>query len=253
MSGRFGFGSGLGRGMLALAAAAIALGVAGCESTQDKSAKLEAEGADLVKAKTVDIGARNKRIDVVEKVVLSDENGSAVAVILKNSSKEGLSDATIRVDVKDAKGKSVYRNDMAGIEFGLTHVPVVKPGGQVFWVNDQVLATAPPKSVDVKVGEAKGLPAVPEIEVSKPKLEKDPASGIEATGTVTNKSGIEQTDLVLYAIARKGGKIVAAGRGMVAKLKADGKPETFHIFFIGNPTSADVSVIAPPVNLKEES
>ncbi len=241
------------RRLAVVAAAGLALAVAGCESTQEKSARLEAEGAELVKVKKVDVGARNKQIEVVEKVVLSDENGSAVAVVLKNKSKQGLSDAPIAIDVKDAKGKSTYRNDMAGIEFSLTHVPVVKPGGEVFWVNDQVLATTPPKSVAVKVGEAKGLPVVPEIEVSKPKLVEDPASGIEATGTVTNRSEIPQTDLVLYAIARKGGKVVAAGRGMVASLKADGKPATFHIFFIGNPTGADVSVIAPPVDLKEES
>lgn len=242
-----------GQAAALLAVAGLALGVAGCESTQDKSARLEAEGADLVKAKKVDLGQRNKQIEVLEKVVLSDQNGSAVAVVLRNKSKEGLSDATIGINVKDAKGKSVYRNDMAGIEFGLTHVPVVKPDSQVFWVNDQVLATSPPKSVAVKVGEAKGLPNVPEIEVSKPKIENDPASGLEATGTVRNRSGIEQTDLVLYAIARKGGEIVAAGRGMIARLKADGSPETFHIFFIGNLAGADVSVIAPPVNLKEES
>jgi len=243
----------LGRAALALALAAFALGAAGCESTQRKSARLEAEGADLVKAKKVDLGKRNDRIEVVEKAVLSDRNGSAVAVVLRNRSKEGLSDATIGIDVKGRGGRSVYRNDLAGLEFSLTHVPVVKGGAEVFWVNDQVLATAEPRSVEVKVGAAKGLPAVPEIEVSKPRLTRDPASGIEATGTVVNRSGIEQTDLVLHAIARRGGRIVAAGRGMVAKLKADGKPATFHIFFIGNPSGAEVSVIAPPVDLREGS
>ena len=81
-------------------------------------------------------------------------------------------------------------------------------------------------------------------------ITSDPTSGIEAVGTVSNKSDIEQTELVLYAIARKGGKIVAAGRGLIPKLKVGGKTETYHIFFIGNPSGADVTVIAPPVNLK---
>ncbi|MGK2933348.1 MAG: hypothetical protein ACSLFD_11410 [Solirubrobacterales bacterium] len=230
--------------------ASIAL-LAGCESTQSKSAKLEAEGEDLVKTEKVDIGAANKQIDIVEKTVLTDVNGSAVAVVMKNDSQGGLADAKISVNVKGANGKSVYRNDAAGVETSLIQVPVVAAGGEVIWVNDQVIATAPPKSVEVTVGEAKQLPRdLPEIEVSEPKLTTDPTSGIEAVGTVTNKSDIDQIDIVLYAIARKGGKIVAAGRGQIANLKTDGKPATYHIFFIGNPTGADVTVVAPPVNLE---
>jgi len=229
----------------------LALMFSGCESTQSESGRLEGEGADLVKTEKVDIGAQNRKIEIVEKTVLTDVNGSAVVVVLRNKSTEGLSEAPISVNAKDAKGKSVYRNDTAGVETALIQVPIVKPDSEVYWVNDQVLATSPPKSVDVKVGEAKPLPPdLPEIEISEPKLVEDPTSGIEATGTAVNKSDIEQSDLVLYAIARKNGKIVAAGRGQIAKLKVGGKPETFHIFFIGNPTGADVTVIAPPVNLK---
>lgn len=231
--------------------AAIAVLASGCESTQDKSAKLEAQGGDLVKLKKLDVGAQNRQIDIVEKVVLSDVNGSAVAVVMKNKGNEGLAEAPIQVDVKDAKGRSVFKNDLAGTETNLVQVPVVKPKSEVFWVHDQVIPMGgEPKSVGVTVGEAKTLPAdLPELVVSPPELNRDPSSGLEVTGTVTNKSDIEQTNLALYAIARKGGKIVAAGRGMVPKLKADGSPATYHIFFIGNPAGADVSVVAPPVNL----
>ena len=231
--------------------AVLALLLSGCESTQSRSETLEAQGVDLAQAKTVDLGALNRKIEVVEKVVLSDENGSAVAVVMKNKSDEGLSDAPIGINVKGANGKSVYRNDMAGMETSLIQVPIMRPDSEVYWVNDQVIATAEPKSVEVKVGEAAPLPAdLPEIEVSEPELVNDPTSGIEATGTASNKSDIEQVDLVLYAIARKNGKIVAAGRGQIPRLKVGGKTEIFHIFFIGNPTGAEVTVIAPPVNLK---
>ena len=225
--------------------------LAGCESTQEKSARLEEEGADLVKQTKVDIGAENRHIDVLEKVVLSDQWGTAVAVVMKNGSQEGLSDAPIRVNVKDAKGRSTFKNDLAGTEPSLIQVPVVNPQSEVYWVNDQVLPTAgKPASVEVTVGEAKPLPdKIPEIVVSPPKLNRDPSSGLEVTGTVTNKSDIEQTNIVLYAIGRKNDKIVAAGRGMIPKLKADGTPATYHVFFIGNPTGAEITVIAPPVNL----
>jgi len=234
-----------------VAGACLALVVSGCESTQSRSAALESEGAGLVKQKTFDVGTENRQIDVVEKVALTDVNGSAVAVVLKNNGTDGLSDAPIQVNVKNAKGKSVFKNDLAGTEFSLLHVPVVKPKSEVFWVHDQILPVGgKPASVDVTVGEAKPLPAdIPEIQVSSPTLQRDPVSGLEVTGTAVNKSDVEQSDLILYAIARKNGKIVAAGRGLIPKLKTDGSPASYHIFFIGNPTGADVSVIAPPVNL----
>ncbi|MBN8866226.1 MAG: hypothetical protein J0H98_01610 [Solirubrobacterales bacterium] len=234
---------------VAIAAGLVGLGLAGCQSTQDRSAELEADGADLVKQTKRDIGAENRQIDVVEQVVLSDVNGTAVAVVLKNTGNEGLTDAPIQINVKDAKGRSVFKNDLAGSEPSLLQVPVVKPKSEVYWVHDQVVPTAKPKSVDVTVGEAKPLPEeIPELVVSEPKLKEDPVSGLEVAGTVINKSDVEQTNLTLYAIARKGGKIVAAGRGVIPKLKTDGTPASYHIFFIGNPSGADVSVIAPPVN-----
>jgi len=238
-------------GYVCLAVLASLVLLTGCESTKSKSARLELEGEDLVKTEKVDIGSANKQIDIVDKTVLTDVNGTAVAVVMKNDSQGGLADAKISVDVKGANGKSVYRNDQSGVETSLIQVPVVAAGGEVIWVNDQVIPTGKPKSVDVTVGEAKQLPdELPEIEVSEPEMKTDPTSGIEAVGTVTNKSDIEQIDIVLYAIARKGGKIVAAGRGQIANLKTDGKPASYHIFFIGNPTGADVTVVAPPVTLE---
>ena len=62
-----------------VAGACLALVVSGCESTQSRSAALESEGAGLVKQKTFDVGTENRQIDVVEKVALTDVNGSAVA------------------------------------------------------------------------------------------------------------------------------------------------------------------------------
>lgn len=236
------------RAALLLGVAALLL--AGCESTQSKSEKLEAEGADLVKKEKLDIGAENTKVDVVEKAVLTDQYGSAVVVVLKNNSQQGLADAPIQIDVKNAKGKTVFKNDEAGTDTSLLQVPVIKPGQEVYWVHDQVLPIGgKPASVGVTVGEAKPLPAdLPEIEVTPPKLNKDPVSGIEVTGDAINKSDVEQTNITLFAVARKGGKIVAAGRGVIPKLKADGTPASYHIFFIGNPTGADITVIAPPVN-----
>jgi hypothetical protein len=227
---------------LALLAAASLIA---CQSTQSRSAELEKEGGTKLLADSgVKIAKESAEVKVTSATVLSDPNGSAVVVGLHNSSDESLVDVPILVNVLDAKGKSVYTNSIPGIEPALASVPYIPAGGDVEWVNDQVLASEEPKSVRVKVGASTDSysGALPAIEVSAPKIEGDPVSGIEATGTVVNKTGKDQERLLLYAVGRSGGKVVAAGRGAIEHLKAGTKPLHYDIFFIGDPTGAELEV-----------
>jgi hypothetical protein len=222
--------------------------LAGCESTQEKSAKLEAEGASLAKVEKIKIGAANQAIEVTGKTLLTDQYGTALVVGLKNASPEAQVDVPIAVNVKNAKGKSIYKNNIEGLEHGLVKIPMVMGQEETWWVNDQVLITQKAKSADVTIGKSEeSFPRdIPEIEVSEPTLEVDPVSGINVTGEVINKSQVEQIDLLIYAVATKGGKVVAAGRGLIPKLKTDGKPEFYNVYFIGDPRGADIEVFAPP-------
>jgi hypothetical protein len=224
----------------------------GCETTQEKSAKLEGEGAELAQTEKVSIGATNRDLEITDKFMITDEYGTVVVARVKNSGAAGQIDVPIQIDVRNAKGKSVYRNDIEGLEEGLVNIQVVEPRAEAWWVNDQVLATGKPASVEIEIGTSKErYPArLPEIEVSEPKILNDPVSGVFATGKVTNRSSIEQTDLLIYAVATKGGKVVAAGRGLIPKLKADGKAETYNIYFIGDPQGADIEVLANPQNFE---
>lgn len=232
-------------GLAVLAAA----GLSACESTQSRSAELEKEGAtELVSESGLKITKESSDVKVTSATVLSDANGSAVVIGLHNSSDQNLTSVPILIEVLDAKGKSVYKNDLPGIDPNLAAVPYIAAGGDTDWVDDQVLATGKPKSVKVKVGAStdsfSGAP--PEIQVSAPTLEGDPVSGIEATGTVVNKTGEEQGQLLLYGIGTKGGKVVAAGRGAIEHLKAGTKPLHYDIFFIGDPTGSDLEVTKFP-------
>jgi len=220
-----------------------------CQSTQDRSAQLEKEGgADLHSATGVTIDKESTDVKVTSTTLLTDRYGSAVVVELHNSSAKSLVNVPILIDVLDAKGKSLYKNDIPGIEPALAAIPYIPAGGDAEWVNDQVLASVKPKSVKVKVGASTDSYSgeIPEIEVSEPTIEGDPVSGLEATGTVVNRTGSEQERLLLYAIGRKGGKVVAAGRGAIEHMKATTKELHYDIFFIGNPTGTDLEVTQFP-------
>lgn len=233
---------------LAIALAGVALVVTGCESTQDKSARIAAELGPIKQEKGLKITKQSKDVEVVSTALLSDQNGSAVVVRLRNRSNEDLVGVPIAIDVLDAKGKSVYRNDIPGIEPALAAVPFIPAGGKVEWVHDQVLATGKPAKVEVKVGEG-GEPfsgEQPRISVSDPKLEGDPYSGVLAGGNVENESGEDVERLLLYAVATKAGKVIAAGRGAIEPLKSKPKPVPYNIYFIGDPSGAEVKVAQYP-------
>ncbi len=232
------------RRLIPLALAGVALVVTGCESTQDKSAKIAAELGPVAQEKGLSISERNKDVKVLDTTLLSDVNGSAVVVELHNDSGRDLANVPILIDVLDAKGKSVYRNDIPGIEPALAAIPFIPADGKVNWVHDQVLAARKPAKVEVTVGA--GGEAVsgelPAVLVSAPKLEGDPYTGVAAGGEVVNESGADIERLLLYAVARKGSKIVAAGRGAIEPLKDKPKPVAYNVFFIGDPKGAQVTV-----------
>jgi hypothetical protein len=236
--------------ILAAGLALIAIaGLSACQSTQSRSAELEDENATvLLEEEGATVTKQDPDIEVVSTTVLSEAEGNAVVVELHNRSDRNLVDVPIAVDVLDAKGRSVYANDAPGLEQALVAVPFIPAGGDATWVNDQVLAVGKPVSAEVKVGVG-GIPfsgEQPDIEVSKPRLEGDPTSGIVADGDVVNRTGEDQNRFLLYGVARQGGKIVAAGRGAIEHLKPETKKVPYNVYFIGDPTGADLSLYEYP-------
>jgi hypothetical protein len=234
----------IGLGVAVLAGSVIA----GCESTQDKARDVQAQNEQaLASEQGVEVTEANKEVKVVGTTLLHDQYGDAVVVELQNTSNETQVNVPILVDLRDAKGQSIYKNDLPGLDPALNHVPLIRPGETVDWVNDQLTPPAQPKSVKVTVGVSnESAPAqIPELAVSPARLVNDP-NGIVAQGTVTNKSQLDQLKLVLFAVARAGGKVVAAGRGQFKALKVGARPGKYDVFFIGDPSGAEIEVTAPP-------
>jgi hypothetical protein len=228
----------------ALALLAIA-GLSACQSTQDKSAELEARGGtQLLSEEGLKIRRENPDVKVTSTALLSNAEGNAVVVGLHNDSAENLTEVPILIEVSNTKGKPFYKNDIPGIEPALAAVPYIPAHGDAEWVDDQVLGVGVPKSVKVKVGAGGGTysGALPDIQVSQPKIEGDPVSGISATGEVVNRTGSDQRRLLLYVVARKGNRVVAAGRGAIEHLKPELKALKYTIFFIGDPSGAELKL-----------
>ena len=229
-------------------AAGVALVTTGCESTQQKSARIAAELGPVKQEKGLEITEQSKDVKVLDTTLLTEREGTAVVVEVRNESDKDLIEVPLGIDVLDAKGKSLYRNDAPGIDPALAAVPFIPAGGVVDWVDDQVLTVGKPASVKAVVGagEQTFSGSQPKITVTEPKLEGDPYTGIAAGGEVTNESGEDLERVLLYGVARKGDEIVAAGRGAIEHFKAGSKPQAYNIYFIGDPRGADVTVTEFP-------
>ncbi len=236
---------------LAAALIGLSLMASGCQSTQDKAKRLAGQGKHAFSAKGVAVTRENPSVKVLSTATLKDANGAAAIVQLRNISKTPLINVPLAIDVRSSSGRSLFRNDAAGLAPSLTQAAVIPAGGELTWVNDQIVAADAPASVTARAGRtaAPAPHALPKLKVDPPKLVADPVSGLAAEGFVHNRSAILQRRLVLFAVARRGGKVVAAGRGGIEKLKA-GKKAAYQIFFIGNPKGAKVEVTAPPTVLK---
>ena len=229
-----------------------ALALSACQTTQELSAQRAGQAKKLVSQKGLTVGAVNPDVAVGATSIVQDENGIAAVVELRNTGKVAQAGLPVSIAVTDAKGKRLYRNDVAGLEDSLVSMALLAKGQDAFWVNNQITAAGKPAKVQARVGAAKGkVPAqVPSFAISGVSLQSDSGS-VFAKGTIVNRSKVAQKRLTIFAVARKGTKIVAAGRGILDALPPAGaKPTRFTIFFIGNPKGAKLSFAAPPTVLE---
>jgi len=228
----------------------VALALTGCETTAEKSAKLEKEALrqrahEPAAQKGLSITRESTDVKVVQTAVVHGTEGNAAVVTLHNTSSRALRDVPIAITVRDAAGSALYANSAAGLARSLVSLPLLAAHGQLTWVDDQVQVAGTPASVSAKVGEgAAATGAIPPISVQGAHLAE--AGGAE--GTVVNHSRVSQTELVVYALARRAGRIVAAGRAVLPQLPPD-TPTRFQVFFIGDPQGAQLELSAPASTL----
>jgi hypothetical protein len=239
-----------GRRLLTLALAPLLL--AGCESSQDKSARLAKSAGTQRREKGVVVTTRNPDVAVLRTAVVEDRYGTAAAVQLRLKASRAQAAMPISFELRDGAGRKAYSNDLPGLAPSLTHVPLLQPGKPVWWVDDQVQVKGG-RRVAARVGQTTA-PApghAPELVPAQMHLEHD-SSGAFTHGILRNPSGVEQHQLTVYAVAERGGRVVAAGRAGIERLKARATAP-FRIFWIGDPTGARLSLFAPPTEFTPEA
>jgi hypothetical protein len=235
-----------------LALACVLVLLAGCESSQDRSARLARSAVTQKHEKGVVVTARSPDVAVLKTALVEDRYGTAAAVQLRFTGSRAQAAMPISFELRDGAGRKAYRNDLPGLAASLTHVPLLRPGERVWWVDDQVQVKGA-KRVEARVGRPTAkVPAgaAPRLVPTALRLERD-SSGAFTYGKLRNRSDIEQHQVTIYAVAERGGRVVAAGRAGIERLKARAAAP-FRIFWIGDPKGAELRIFAPPTVLSKE-
>ncbi len=225
----------------------VALALAGCETTAEKSARLEraAKHATAVQSGLL-ITHPSTDVKVLETAAVHGSEGAAAVVVLQNVSSRAQRDVPIAITVKNAGGQTLFQNNAPGLEAALVSVASLPAHGGLAWVDDQLPATGKPTAVSAVIGQAPTVAgALPQIAVRGAHMIEDPSRGIGASARVSNRSRIAQQNLVVFAVARSGGRIVAAGRALVPELAAHSSAQA-QVFFVGDPRGARLQLSAPP-------
>ena len=169
--------------------AAAAVGLSACQTTQELSAQRAKSAKKLVAEKGLTIGKANPDVAVGRTAVVQDANGIAAVVELRNKGKGPQAQLPVAISVTDAAGKSLYKNNVAGLEDSLVSMALLDGGQDAFWVNNQVTATGKPATVKATVGIAKGkLPAnVPSLEIADVSLSTDSGSAVAKAQSSTSR------------------------------------------------------------------
>ena len=241
------------RAAAALAAATtIAIGAAGCETTQELSAKIGRKlGHQSAIVGTTKLGALNRDVRVLRTALLSGGGETAVAVELTNTSAHTQTDFPVLVDVLDSAGRSVYRNDTQGIEPSLQQLAPLPAHATAWWVDNDLLASGGvPKTVSAAIGAStQSAPATVPAIATKGVSGSDSFPGPHVTVTVENRSKIAQSQLPVYAVALAGGRVVGAGRGIVPTLAAGASAQVL-VPIVGTVSGSTISLTIPPTGLR---
>jgi hypothetical protein len=235
--------------MLLLAGALV-----GCvETTQQKNARVQLQDDRLLASRSpVRVMRTDPGVTVLAVRILRTPAGTAIAATLRNDSARPVSDLPVSVGVQTSSGRLTYLNRQPELPYFETHVAGVAGKGQTTWVFTTA-RRAPAGRGFARVGVGalavdRRVTQLPAIASSVTSVGRAGQRGT-AAGQITNRSGVSQTGLQVYAYALSGPRLVAAGTASVGALDS-GAQTAVRIPLLGDPGASALQLQTPPTNLR---
>jgi hypothetical protein len=219
-----------------VAVALLALSaVAGCDSTQNKNerAKLGAT-RELASRKPQRVTNPNPDVRVTGVSLVRGRSSTAIVVDLRSSATTPLTDVPISVGV----GRR-YLNTRRGLAWFQTHVPAIAARGRATWVFASARRLKQADRPFARVGRPTSISRA----TSLPSISAE--AGPRGRVVVRNTSSVPQYGLQVYALARAGGRYVAAGKAALDHL-GTGTHKTVRLSMTGRARDVPLRVYAIP-------
>jgi hypothetical protein len=239
----------LKRALVVVGCGALAVTASACESTESESAKIAREGGPAAAGPSaLKLGAANRGVRTSDVTLLSSSGRTAVAVKLTATSHRAQLNVPLLVNVTGAGEKVLYTNGTGGVEAALQRIALLRPDESTWWVDDQVLVTQKASAVKVRVGTGTSPRSTKAPVLTAKTKQVGEQSGLSTlSGELVNGSSKAQAKATVFAVALRGGKVVAAGRAVVESLAGHrGATAPFQIFLVGNPAGAKFELTAEP-------
>jgi hypothetical protein len=226
--------------------------LAGCTTTQQKAARLQLNNARIRLNETrLRLAGQSSEVRVTSVNLLTTRSRSeaAVVVTVRNQAPKPVSDLPLLVGLNLPGGHRTDLNAASGMSYFRNHLPAIPAHGGLTWVltlHRRIPAGAKPFAVvgTASPTTATAIGALPALRVASVKT-----NGSDASFTVLNSSSVSQYQLPVYALARRGQRLVAAGQTAIGELDG-GDSAQLRLAFVGDPTGASLSFEAPPTIFK---
>jgi hypothetical protein len=224
------------------------IALAGCETTQQKSAQIAKRDANqTADARQTKIGAASKTVKVDQAQLVHTSSGTAAAIQLTNLSGQAQAHIPIIVTAYDAAGKAIYSNNTVGADLPSGELTLLGAHATVWWVDSNVLAGAgTPVRVSAQIGAGKTPATATGLSVSRLSSGSN-FVGAFISGRAVNGSNATQSQVTIYAVALNGTRVVAAGEDILPSIGA-GSSAPFQVTVTGSTKGARVTAIAVPSN-----
>jgi hypothetical protein len=227
--------------LLPLAASAVALAtvVSGCATTQDtnKRASITADRT-IASRQPLKLHGTARDVKVVSTTVLNGKTGSAVVAVLRNDGDTPVNDLPIEVGPEGGQPVNARPN----VPYFQSHAPAIAPGQETTWVYVSKDRLGSDRAF-VRVG----ADPTPPLKLADHVSELDAGGKAGASSVhadVTNDTGVPQYNLDVYAVARRGDRLVAAGRGNLEHLGVSSSAR-LSLPLVGDAKGAHVQIFVP--------
>ena len=228
----------------AVALVGLVTAVSGCATTQDanKRASLQADRT-LASRKALVLHGTDPAVQVVRTSVIPGKDGSAIVVVLRNRGDAPVSDLPIEVGPRGGDPLNAGRN----VPYFQSHAPAIAAGGR----DDLGLRVQGEDRVGPGLRADRGAAGVGPRGRRRAGARRERCGltrwqgGSSVVAEVSNGTGIPQYGLDVYAVARRGGRYVAAGRASLTHLGVDQKAE-LTLNLIGDAKGSQIQIYAPP-------